>query len=56
MKREWTSNVWRSAAQFFLGGVGLALVTFVCFRLGLRPATAGFAYLILIAFLSLAAA
>ena len=35
-----------------LGGVSLALLTFVCFRLGLSLATTGFAYLILIALLS----
>ena len=53
MKRDWRSKAWRSAAQLLLGGIGLALLTFVCFRLGLNLATTGFAYLILIALLSL---
>src|ERR1700688_2809243 len=39
--------------QCLAGGVGLVLLTFVCFRLGLNLATTGFAYLILIALLSL---
>lgn len=41
------------AAQFLFGGIGLALLTFVCLRLELNLATTGFAYLILIALLSL---
>jgi PAS domain S-box-containing protein len=53
MKRDWTSWFWRSAAQVFLGGVGLALLTFFCFQLELNLATTGFAYLILIVLLSL---
>jgi PAS domain S-box-containing protein len=53
-KREWRSKAWRSAAQFLLGGIGLALLTFVCFQLGLRAATAAFAYLILVVLLALA--
>jgi len=53
MKRDWKSKFWRSGAQCFLGAIGLALVTFVCFRFGLKPAAAGFAYLIFMALLAL---
>jgi PAS domain S-box-containing protein len=53
MKRDWISSFWRPAAQYIAGGIGLALVTFVCFQLGLNLATTGFAYLILIVLLSL---
>ena len=42
-----------AAAQFLLGIVGLALITFLCFRLGFDPGRTGFAYLILLALLSL---
>jgi K+-sensing histidine kinase KdpD len=48
-----TSRFWRLAAQYFFGGIGLALLTFVCFRLELGLATTGFVYLILITLLSL---
>ena len=48
MKRDWTSKFWHAATQCFLGGMGIGLVTFVCFRLGLNATTTGFAYLILI--------
>jgi PAS domain S-box-containing protein len=41
------------AAQCFAGGIGIILVTFVCFELEANTATASFAYLILIALLSL---
>jgi two-component system, LuxR family, sensor kinase FixL len=50
MKRDW---IRRSAEQFLLGSIGLALATFVCFRLGLNLATAAFAYLIVIVLISL---
>ena len=53
MSRESTSQFWPTATQCFFGGIGVAVVTFVCFRLGLYVDTAGFAYLILIALLSL---
>ncbi len=53
MKRDWPTKLWRSSRQYLLGGVSLALLTFVCFRLGLSLAATGFAYLILIALLSL---
>ena len=41
------------AAQLLLGIAGLALITFVCFRLGLGLARTGFAYVILVALVSL---
>ena len=41
------------AAQFLLGIAGLALITFVCFRLGFGLARTAFAYVILIALVSL---
>jgi PAS domain S-box-containing protein len=53
MSRESTSQFWRSVTQCFFGGIGVAVVTFVCFRFELNVDTAGFAYLILIALLSL---
>jgi PAS domain S-box-containing protein len=43
----------QSAAQIVLGGIGLASLTFACFRLGANLATASFVYLILITLLSL---
>jgi PAS domain S-box-containing protein len=42
-----------AAAQFLLGIAGLALITFVCFQLGLGLARTGFAYVILVALVSL---
>lgn len=48
-----TSSLQRAVLQLFLGGGGLILLTFICFRLGLNIPTVGFAYLIVIALLSL---
>jgi len=42
-----------AAAQFLLGSAGLALITFVCFRLGIGLARTGFAYVVLVALASL---
>lgn len=53
MKQDWKSQLRSSAAQSFVGGIGLAVLTLVCFQLKLNLATTGFAYLILIALLSL---
>jgi two-component system sensor kinase FixL len=44
---------WRAVAQYLSGGIALALLTFVCFRLGLDLATTAVLYLILITLLSL---
>ena len=41
------------AAQYLLGIAGLALITFICFRLGIGLARTGFVYVILIALVSL---
>ena len=41
------------AVQFLLGIAGLVLITFVCFQLGLGVARTGFAYVILVALVSL---
>jgi PAS domain S-box-containing protein len=44
---------WRSAAQCLLGGIAVALVTFVCFRLNVTVATAALLYLIVVLLSSL---
>jgi PAS domain S-box-containing protein len=53
MIRNQTTKVRRSAAQFLLGVIALALVTLVFFRLGIDLATTAFAYLLVIVPLSL---
>jgi PAS domain S-box-containing protein len=45
---------WRSAAQCLLGGIAVALVTFVCFRLNVSITTAALLYLIVVVLASLA--
>jgi signal transduction histidine kinase len=53
---EWLQSLpgfWRALAYFLCGGIAFALVTFVCFRLGLNLATPAFLYLIVIVLLSL---
>ena len=47
------STPWRSAAQYFAGGIGLVFVTFVCVRFGQDIHVAAFGYLILIVALAL---
>ncbi len=49
----WKSPFWQSVAISGLGGMGLALLTIACFRLGFSLAIAGFAFLILITLASL---
>jgi signal transduction histidine kinase len=44
---------WRSAVQCLFGGVGLAFVTLICFRLRLNLATAALLYLMVVVLLSL---
>jgi hypothetical protein len=51
MMRNQTTNFRNSAAQLFLGGIALALVTLVFFRLGL--ASTAFTHLIVIALATL---
>ena len=46
-------RLWLFTAEFLLGIAGLALITFVCFRLGIGLARTGFAYVILVALVSL---
>jgi len=48
-----TIRLWQSAAQLSFGVGVLALVTLVCFQLGLNLTTAAFAYLIAIVLLSI---
>lgn len=59
--REWGSvsvrhnhfhRLWRSATLCLLGGIGLASITFVSYRLHLNLATVGFLYLIVVVLLS----
>src|SRR4029434_7524413 len=45
---------WRSAAQCLFGGIAVALVTFVCFRLNVSITTAALLYLIVVVLASLA--
>src|SRR6267142_1219698 len=44
---------WRAVAQYLSGGIALALITFVCFRLGLNIVMTAYLYLIVIVLLSL---
>ena len=44
---------WRSAAQCLLGGIAVALVTFVCFRLNVNITTSALLYLIVVVLASL---
>jgi ABC-type transport system involved in multi-copper enzyme maturation permease subunit len=51
VKPNGTSFFQRAVLQLFLGGGGLILLTFICFRAGLNVPTVGFAYLILVSLL-----
>ena len=53
MNHKQTDRFWRSAAQCLLGGIALALVTFVCFRLNVGITTAALLYLIIVVLASL---
>jgi two-component system sensor kinase FixL len=53
MNHNQTYRFWRSAAQCLLGGIAVALVTFVCFRLDVSITTAALLYLIVVALASL---
>src|ERR1700739_613117 len=53
MTRDRTKNFWNAAAQFFLGSIALALVTWAFFKLGVDLAPTAFAYLIVILLCSL---
>jgi C4-dicarboxylate-specific signal transduction histidine kinase len=52
MKGGETYGSWHSAAQFLLGSVAIALLTFVCFRLQVRAGIAALVYLIVVVSLS----
>jgi C4-dicarboxylate-specific signal transduction histidine kinase len=43
---------WRSAARFLIGGIGVALLTFVCYRLQIDLAIVALLYLIIVVLLS----
>lgn len=47
------TSAWRLTARYLAEGLGLALLTLICFRRGLDLATTAFAYLILITLLAL---
>ena len=48
-----THKLWRSAAQFLCGVIGLALVTFICFRIHVGFATVALLYLMVVVLVSL---
>jgi C4-dicarboxylate-specific signal transduction histidine kinase len=52
MKPDWTSRLWRSAAQCLLGGIVVAVLTFACFRLEVNLTIASLLYLTLVLLLS----
>ena len=47
------SKFWRSGAQFLLGSLALALLTFICFRYNVNSTTVALLYLIVIGLVSL---
>src|SRR5215510_4569925 len=53
MNHHQTYRFWRSTAQCLLGGIAVALVTFVCFRLDVNITTAALVYLIVVVLASL---
>src|SRR6202789_1390062 len=53
MMRDWGLQSGRIAAQLLIGGVGLPLLTFACFRLGLTLAPTGVIFFLLVTLLSL---
>jgi C4-dicarboxylate-specific signal transduction histidine kinase len=52
MKRNQTGRLWRSVAQCLVGGVAVAALTFVCFRLEVRAAVAALLYLAVVVLLA----
>jgi C4-dicarboxylate-specific signal transduction histidine kinase len=52
MKPDWTYRTWRSAAQCLLGGVVVAMVTFVGFRFQVNLTIASLLYLTIVLLLS----
>jgi PAS domain S-box-containing protein len=53
MNHNQTYRFWRSGGQCLIGGIAVALVTFVCFRLNVSITTAALLYLIVVALVSL---
>src|SRR5499433_687681 len=53
MNHHQTYRFWRSTAQCLLGGIAVALVTFVCLRLDVSITTAALLYLIIVVLASL---
>ena len=53
MKHNQTYRLWRSAALCLFGSIGLALVTFVGYRLQLNLATTALLYMIVVVLMSL---
>jgi PAS domain S-box-containing protein len=53
MKHNQTPRFWHAAAQCLAGSIGLALLTFVCFRLHVSITTAALLYLIVVVLVSL---
>jgi PAS domain S-box-containing protein len=53
MNNNQTYRFWRSAAQCLLGGIALAVLTYVCFRLNVSITTAALLYLIVVVVASL---
>jgi two-component system, LuxR family, sensor kinase FixL len=53
MNHNQTHRFWRSAVQCLVGGIAVALVTFVCFRLNVSITTAALLYLIVAVLASL---
>ena len=47
------TNLWRALTYCLSGGIGLTLVTLICFRLGLSLATPALLYLIIVVLISL---
>jgi C4-dicarboxylate-specific signal transduction histidine kinase len=54
MQLNETNRFWRSAAQWLIASVAMAIVTFVCFRLQANLATTTLLYLIVVVLLSVA--
>ena len=53
MNHNQTYRFWRSAGQCLIGGIAVALVTFVCFRLDVSVTTTALLYLIVVVLASL---
>ena len=53
MKREQRHGLRKATAQCLLGGLGLALLTVVCYRLHVNPTTVALLYLIVVVLVSL---